>query len=101
MMKHRCFTTGNVEQSRAQTHRSATGNLEHKVRLVAALEHVGHLTASGTEHLDALTRIFARNIDRCFFDRLEQIALIILLDDHARTPNLEFKAFSAHRFHQD
>ena len=71
------------------------------MRLVAALEHIGHFAACCTEHLDALTRIFAWNIDCRFLDGLEQIALVVLLDDHARASNLEFKSFTTHRFHQD
>ena len=70
------------------------------MRLVAALEHVGHLAARAAEHLDGLARVLARHVHCGLLNGLELAPLLVGLDEHARTAHLELEALAAHRLHQ-
>ena len=87
-MEHRGFATRDVQQTGAQSHRAARRNLEHEVRLVAALVHVGHLAAGAAEHLDGLACVLAGHVHRGLLDGFQLAAGLVLLDEHARATYL-------------
>src|SRR5690606_6542848 len=47
------------------------------------------------------TGVLFVNVDNDFFDRLQRLAVLALLHDHARTRYGQFKAFAAHRLDQN
>jgi len=100
MVEQDALATRDVQHARAQAHRAARRDVEHEVRLLAALEHVGHLAAGSAEDLDNLAGIFARHVDGGLLDRLELLAVLVDLHQHARTSHLELEALAAHRLHQ-
>ena len=52
------------------------------------------------KQLDDLAGILVRALDHGLLDRLEALAVLALLEEHARTSDLELIAFATHGFHK-
>ena len=91
----------NVHDARLEAHDSAGWNLELKVRLSLTGIHDGHGTTNVTKDLNDLAGILWVALNNSLLNRLKRVALSVLLEQNARTTNLEFKALAAHALHKN
>jgi hypothetical protein len=70
-------------------------------RAVAALEHVRHLPASSTEHLDDGAHVSLGDLDVDFFDGFEQFTGLALPVDDLRLGHLKLVSLAAHGLDED
>ena len=92
---------GNVHDARLKTHNAAGWNLELKVRLSLASVHDGHGAANVAKDLNDLAGILWVALNNGLFNRLKCVTLGVLLEQNARTTNLEFKALTTHALHKN
>ena len=100
MVEH-ALAVSDVHNAVLKTHDAASRDLELKVRHDARGVHARHDATGGTEDLNDLARVLVRALDNGLLDRLQLVAVLVLLKQNAGTTDLELKALAAHGLHQD
>ena len=96
-----CVSVGDVHDARLKTHDAAGWNLKLKVRLSLASVHDGHGATHVTKDLNNLAGILWVALNNSLLNRLKCVALSVLLEQNAKTTNLEFKSLAAHALHKN
>ncbi len=95
------LAVGDVEDAGLEAHDAAGGDAELEVGLLDAGAHVAHGAADVAEDLDDLAGVVVGALDDGLLDRLDNLAVLVLLEQDARAADLELVALATHLLHED